>query len=316
MQRTVKTTFIPKKLTPKQKVKKGLKQWGEVAPYILIGMILVLIFVIYPQIKNIYMSFTKYNLIPGTKSPFVGLDNYKLALIGDEKEKFWLAFRNVILYGVFTIPLGMLIGLIMAVLINSVKKFNLFYRGALYLPVLVDWIVVAIIFIYIFQDGDHGLANYFLLKLHIIKEPVAWLQNTWTANAVIWILGIWKNVGWTMFIYLAALQGISKEVYEAAAIDGSKPVQTFFKITLPLLKNTTYYILINLIIGSFNVFIAVYMITQGGPLGTTDVLQNYMYNQAFKYFNFGYACALSVIIALSIIILTIARNKFFKYERN
>ncbi|SHJ26038.1 carbohydrate ABC transporter membrane protein 1, CUT1 family [Clostridium cavendishii DSM 21758] len=305
-----------KKKTRKEKILLGLRQWLEVAPYILIGMALITIFVIYPQIKNIYMSFTKYNIMPGAESPFIGLDNYKLALFGEESEKFWLAFRNVILYGIFTIPPGLIIGLILAVLINNVKKFNLFYRGALYLPVLIDWIVVAIIFIYIFQDGDGGLANYILMKFHIIKEPIGWLQNTWTANAVIWVFGLWKNVGWTMFIYLAGLQNISKDIYEAAAIDGATPAKKFFKITLPLLKNTTFFILINLIIGSFNVFIAVYMLTQGGPLGTTDVLQNYMYNQAFKYFNFGYACALSVMIGLSIILLTAFKNKFFKYERN
>lgn len=300
----------------KNKLNKGLKQWLEVSPYILIGMILVAIFVIYPQIKNIYMSFTDYKIMPGAKSPFVGLANYKMALVGAEKGNFWLAFRNVILYGVFTIPAGMLLGLIIAVLIGNVKSGSVFYRSMIYLPVLVDWIVVAIIFIYIFQDGKVGLINYVLMQMHIIKSPIAWLQNTWSANVVIWVFGIWKSVGWTMMIYLAGLQGVPKDVYEAAVIDGANAVQKFWKITVPLLKSTTGFILINLIIGSFNVFLAVYMLTQGAPLGTTDVLQNYMYNQAFQYFHFGYASALSVITGISIILLTLFRNKFFKYERN
>lgn len=303
-------------LKKKNKLNKGLKQWLEVSPYILIGMILVAIFVIYPQIKNIYMSFTDYKIMPGAKSPFVGLANYKMALVGAERGNFWLAFRNVILYGVFTIPLGMLLGLIIAVLIGNVKTGSVFYRSMIYLPVLVDWIVVAIIFIYIFQDGKVGLINYVLMQMHIIKSPIAWLQNTWSANVVIWVFGIWKSVGWTMMIYLAGLQGVPKDVYEAAVIDGANAVQKFWKITVPLLKATTGFILINLIIGSFNVFLAVYMLTQGGPLGTTDVLQNYMYNQAFQYFHFGYASALSVITGISIILLTLFRNKFFKYERN
>lgn len=304
------------KIKKKNSLKKGLKQWLYVSPYILIGMILVAIFVIYPQIKNIYMSFTDYKIMPGAKSPFIGLANYKLALFGAERGNFWLAFRNVILYGVFTIPVGMILGLVIAVLIGNVKVGSVFYRSMIYLPVLVDWIVVAIIFMYIFQDGKAGLINYILIQMHIIKTPISWFQNTWTANAVIWIFGIWKSVGWTMMIYLAGLQGVPKDVYEAAVIDGANAYQKFWKITVPLLKSTTGFILINLIIGSFNVFLAVYMLTQGGPLGTTDVLQNYMYNQAFQYFHFGYASALSVITGISIILLTLFRNKFFKYERN
>lgn len=295
--------------------KTGLKQWIEVAPFILIGFVLVCIFVVYPQIKNIWMSLTQYNIMEPSTSTFVGFDNYAKALVGDESGNFWVAFRNVILYGVMTIPAGMLIGLVLAVLVNNVKKHAIFFRSMLYLPVLIDWIVVSIIFIYLFSDGNAGLINYYLLKLHIIQQPIAWFSDTWTANAVIWIFGIWKSIGWTLIIYLAGLQGISKELYEASEIDGANPVKKFWKITVPLLRPTTFYVLINLIIGSFNVFFAVYMLTSGGPMGTTDVLQNYMYNQAFKFMNFGYACAISVITGISIILLTLFRDKFFKYER-
>ncbi len=293
----------------------GVKQLLEVAPFILLGFVLTCIFVIYPQIKNIWMSMTKYNIMEPSKSVFIGFQNFTRAFWGDESHNFWIAFRNVILYGVMTIPAGMLIGLILAVLVNSVKRFATFFRALLYLPVLIDWIIVSIIFLYMFSDGDAGLINYYLIKMHILKTPISWFANTWTANAVIWIFGIWKSVGWTMIIYLAGLQGISKEFYEAAEIDGASVFKRFWKITVPLIRPTTYYVLINLIIGSFNVFFAVYMLTGGGPIGTTDVLQNYMYNQAFKYMNFGYACAISVITGLSIMILTLFRDKFFKYGR-
>lgn len=296
-------------------IPKGLKQWLEVSPYILIGVVFVAVFVIYPQIKNIWMSLTDYNIMDEASSVFVGLKNYKTAFVGAESEKFYLAFRNVILYAVVTIPPGMLLGLVMAVLTNGVKHGQLFFRAMFYLPVLIDWIVVGTIFLYLFQDGHSGLVNFYLMKLHILNQPVAWLQNTWTANAVIWIFGIWKNVGWTMIIYLAALQGVSKNYYEAAEIDGATALDQFWKITVPLIKQTSVYILINLIIGSFNVFFAVYILTSGGPLGTTDVLQNYMYNQAFKYLHFGYACALSIITGVTIILITLLRNKFFKYEK-
>ncbi|MVB12464.1 Lactose transport system permease protein LacF [Caprobacter fermentans] len=300
----------------KTSFRKGARQLIAVAPFILIGFVFVCIFVIYPQIKNVWMSLTEYNIMQPSNSVFVGIQNYAKAFVGDEKDKFWIAFRNVILYGVFTIPPGMLIGLILAVLINGVKKFNTFFRAILYLPVLIDWIVVSIIFLYLFSDGKAGLVNYYLMKLNILQQPIAWFSSTWTANAVIWIFGIWKSIGWVMIIYLAGLQGISKDIYEAAEIDGATKTQKFLKITIPLIRPTTYFVLINLIIGSFNVFFAVYMLTSGGPIGTTDVLQNYMYNQAFKYMNFGYACAISVITGLSILLLTIFRDKFFKYERN
>ncbi|QNK40556.1 carbohydrate ABC transporter permease [Caproicibacter fermentans] len=300
----------------KTSFRKGARQLIAVAPFILIGFVFVCIFVIYPQIKNVWMSLTEYNIMQPSNSIFVGIQNYAKAFVGDEKDKFWIAFRNVILYGVFTIPPGMLIGLILAVLINGVKKFNTFFRAILYLPVLIDWIVVSIIFLYLFSDGKAGLVNYYLMKLNILQQPIAWFSSTWTANAVIWIFGIWKSIGWVMIIYLAGLQGISKDIYEAAEIDGATKTQKFLKITIPLIRPTTYFVLINLIIGSFNVFFAVYMLTSGGPIGTTDVLQNYMYNQAFKYMNFGYACAISVITGLSILLLTIFRDKFFKYERN
>ncbi|OCN01486.1 ABC transporter permease [Clostridium sp. W14A] len=300
----------------KTSFRKGVRQLIAVAPFILIGFVFVCIFVIYPQIKNVWMSLTEYNIMQPSNSVFVGIQNYAKAFVGDEKDKFWIAFRNVILYGVFTIPPGMLIGLILAVLINGVKKFNTFFRAILYLPVLIDWIVVSIIFLYLFSDGKAGLVNYYLMKLNILQQPIAWFSSTWTANAVIWIFGIWKSIGWVMIIYLAGLQGISKDIYEAAEIDGATKTQKFLKITIPLIRPTTYFVLINLIIGSFNVFFAVYMLTSGGPIGTTDVLQNYMYNQAFKYMNFGYACAISVITGLSILLLTIFRDKFFKYERN
>jgi multiple sugar transport system permease protein len=152
------------------------------------------------------------------------------------------------------------------------------------------------------------------LKLHLISDPISWLQNTWTANFVIWVLGIWKGIGWVMVIYLAALQGIPNELYEAAEVDGANPVQTFFKIIIPLIKPTTFFILINLIIGAFGVFIQVMMITNGAPLGTTDVLLNYMYNRAFSDFEFGYASAISVIIGIVIMAITLLLKRLLKYD--
>lgn len=296
-------------------VRTGIRQWIEVSPFILAGMVLVGVFVIYPQIKNLWMSFLDYKIMNPSGSTFVGFENYLDAFIGKNSGDFWLAYRNVILYALVTVPIIMLFGLITAVMVNSVKHFSVFFRAMLYLPVLIDWVIVSIIFLYLFQGAQAGPVNFLLLKLRMISAPIPWLQQTWTAEAVIWIFGIWKNIGWAMLIYLAGLQGIDKQIYEAASIDGAGAAQKFWKITVPLIRPTTLYVLINLVIGSFNIFFAVYLLTQGRPLGTTDVLQNYMYNQAFQFMHFGYACAISVVTGISIFILTLFRNKTLKYER-
>ncbi|MDP9751293.1 carbohydrate ABC transporter permease [Thermoanaerobacter pentosaceus] len=291
--------------------KQKFKEWVEVLPFIGLGLVLLSVFVVYPQIKNIYMAFTNYNIMPGQPSEFVGFANFMRAF---HSEKFWLAFRNTVLYGVVTVPGQMAIGLIVAVLINNVIKGKNLYKVMIYIPVITSWIVVSLIFKYLFTDGKEGLINYALLKLHLISKPISWLQNTWTANFVIWVLGIWKGIGWVMVIYLAALQGIPNELYEAAEVDGANPVQTFFKIIIPLIKPTTFFILINLIIGAFGVFIQVMMITNGAPLGTTDVLLNYMYNRAFSDFEFGYASAISVIIGIVIMAATLLQKRLLKYD--
>jgi multiple sugar transport system permease protein len=292
---------------------RGIKEWLDVLPFIGIGFILLAVFVIYPQIKNIYMAFTNYNIMPGQVSPWVGLLNF-IKIFHDDN--FLLAFRNTILYGIVTVPCQMIIGLVIAVLINNLTRGKVFYRVMVYIPVITSWVVVSLIFKYLFTDGKEGLMNFLLLKLHLIGSPIMWLENTWTANLVIWLLGVWKGIGWVMVIYYAALQGIPNDIYEAAKIDGANPIQVFFNITVPLIKPTTFYILINLIIGAFGVFIQVMLITGGGPLGTTDVLLNYMYTTAFSDFNFGYASAMSVIIGIVILTLSLFQKRIMRYSED
>ena len=157
--------------------------------------------------------------------------------------------------------------------------------------------------------------NYLLKDIFgLLPEYVPWLQRTWTANLVIWLLGIWKNIGWSMIIYLAGLQGISNDLYEASSIEGANKFQQFWRITFPLLKSTTFYVLVNMIIGSFNVFIQVLMLTSGNPRGTTSVLQYLLYDKAFNLFEFGQGAAIGLITALLILITTVVLNKVFRTE--
>lgn len=282
---------------------RALKQYIDVAPYLLAGVALTIVFVFYPIWRGVYMSFFDYALLNPTDSRFIGLDNYAKAF---SDPKFYLALRNTLLFAVVTVPGQWLFGIAAAMLINlHFLRFKIVFRLIYYVPVITSWVVVAYLFKYLFADGSGGLVNYLLVEqLRLIAKPVNWLGNTWTANAVIWTLSIWKGVGYVMVLYLAALQSIPKSLYEAAAIDGAKGVHNFLHITLPLMKPMTIFVFVNLIIGAFNVFIQVFLITDGGPLGSTEVFTSYLFKHAFKFLDFGYASALGLILGLLILAFT------------
>jgi multiple sugar transport system permease protein len=240
---------------------------------------------------------------------FVGFKNYT-DLFSDHQ--YLIAFRNSVLYTLVSVPGQIFFGLVLAVLINSVHKFQTTFKVICYLPVITSWVVISLIFKYLFMSGKGGLVNYILMSMHVISEPVSWLQNEWTANLVLWLFGIWKGVGWVMVIYLAALQGIPKEIYEAAELDGANSIKKFFRMTIPLVRSTTQYLLVVLTIGAFGAYIHVMMITDGAPLGTTNELMNYMYNTAFSNYDLGSAAAQAVIIGTLIFLLTAVQQKITK----
>ena len=165
------------------------------------------------------------------------------------------------------------------------------------------------VFKYLFMSGKGGMVNYILMQLHLVESPVSWLQHTWTANLVLWLFGIWKGTGWVMVIYMAALQGIPQEIYEAAELDGANGIRRFFAITLPMVRNTTNYLLTVLTIGAFGAYIHVMMITDGAPLGTTNELMNYMYSTAFSAFDFGSAAAQAVLMGVIVLLLTLLQRR-------
>ena len=269
-------------------------------------MLLLCLFVLYPLARNIQISFSSYDILADSVTEYVGLSNYTSVL---SDRKYLLALRNTILYTLVTVPGQMFLGLILAVLVNQVRRGQTAVKIISYLPVLTSWVVVSLIFRSLFMSGRGGLINYFLMQTGLMSTPVAWLQQEWTANLVLWIFGIWKGVGWVMVIYLAALQGVPRDIYEAAQIDSANAVQIFFRITIPMVKNTTLYLLTVLTIGAFGAYIHVMMITEGGPLGTTNELMNLMYDTAFSRYNFGSAAAQSVIMGVMIFLLTLIQRK-------
>jgi multiple sugar transport system permease protein len=293
---------------------KAIKQYLEVAPYLLIGLVCTSAFVFYPMIKGIYMSFFDYQVLRPQDSVFLGFGNY-IKVIKDPL--FYLALRNTALMVLVTVPGQWFFGIIVAMLVNlRFLKFKVLFRLIYYFPVITSWVVVSYLFQYLFSDGSDGIVNYLLAHVfHVISNPIGWLQNTWTANMAIWILSIWKGVGWVMIMYLAALMSIPRSLYEAAEMDGAKGVKMFIFITLPLMRPMTTFVLINLIIGAFTAFLQVYFLTNGGPLGSTEVANTYMFRHAFTYFQFGYASAVSVIIAVIVFMLTYSQQRKIGKER-
>lgn len=293
---------------------KAIRQYMDVAPYLLLGLIFTSLFVFYPMLKGVYMSFYDYKVIKPENSVFIGFDNY-IKLFKDPN--FYLSLRNTVLMVVVTVPAQWFFGIIVAMLINlKFIRFKVLFRLIYYIPVISSWVVVSYLFQYLFSDGSNGIINYLLVDvLHIISEPIGWLQNTWTANLAIWILSVWKGVGWVMIMYMAALMSIPRSLYEAAQIDGAKGVKTFIYISLPLMKPMTAFVLINLIIGAFTAFLQVYFLTSGGPLGSTEVMNTYMFKHAFSFFEFGFGAAVSVVIGMIIFLLTYSQQHKIGKER-
>ena len=296
-----------------KRVRKGIRNWGKAAPFVLPGLILVAFFVIYPMLFTIRISLSEYRIVQGEIN-FVGLRNYK-SIFSDTSWRFWYALRNNVLYAVVTTPAIIISGLVFAFLINNLRRGKTLFKVGFYLPVITSWVIVGLVFQYMFNSSDKGLINYLLVDVfHILDNYVPWLLREWSGNAAIWIMGIWKNVGWAMIIFLAALQGISKELYEAARLDGADKRHEFLYITVPMVKPTIYYVLVNMMIGSFNVFIQVMMLTGGKPNGKTSVLQYLLYDRAFNQFNFGEASAIGLFTAVTVLFVTVVLNKTFRLE--
>ncbi|CEP78006.1 carbohydrate ABC transporter permease [Defluviitoga tunisiensis] len=270
--------------------------------FVLPGLISYFAWTLYPIFKSFIMSLFEWNINPAIPNKFIGLANY-FELFQDPK--FYTSLKNTMLYTAVTVPGQMILGFLVAILLNRKMKGQTLFRLLYYLPVVTSWVIVSILFQYLFAARG-GLVN-FLLKdiLHIIPKNIAWLSNPKTAMVPIYTLGIWKGIGWSMLIFLAGLQGIPKEIYEAASLDGANSWKKTIKITIPLMVPTIVFELVMLTIGGFNVFLSVYVMTGGGPMCSTEVLSSYMFKEAFDYFHFGYGAAISVIFFL--IVFTISQ---------
>ena len=277
----------------------------QLALLLLPGLAVFGMFTVYPIFRLLWMSFCDWSFASMLDQPFIGLANYREVL---SDGTFWTVFVNSVVYTLVTVPGQMALGLFTAVLINGIKRFGVTFRVINYLPVITSWVIASLVFRYVFNT--EGLLNYFLTNVvHVTSANVRWLDTRWSGLAVAMILGIWKGVGWNMVVFLAALQQVPAELYEAAEIDGCGAWKKFISVTLPSIRGTVLFALIMLTIGGFNVFTSIKMITGGKPAHQTDTLLTWMYYKAFSTGKFGYAAALSFIMALSLGLLAILQFK-------
>lgn len=279
-------------------------------PYLFIapGILLFSIAIIYPAFKAMQMSFYDWKIVSGAISQFVGFDNYVRAY---HDSHFWLSLSNSGIYMAFTVPFEIAIGLAIALLLKKKSPSQPFFRVLFYLPVVTSWVVVTLLFKYLF--ADRGLINFTLHDfLHLTTSDTSWLSQRGTAMIAICALGIWKGVGWAMMIFLAALQGVPKDLEEAATVDGANRWQRFRAVTIPAIAPATTFVTVMLVIGGFNVFASVLLMTGGGPVGQTDVVLTYMYLQAFTFLDFGYGAALSAILALIVFMMAVIQLRLFR----
>lgn len=264
--------------------------------YILPNMILFMVFMIIPVFMALYYSFMDWK---GIGDPvFTGLENYQWLFTDDT---FWKSLWNTAYYTLATVPFIMVLALFLAMLLNMALPLKGVFRAAIYLPAVVSTVVVGMIFTWLFQD-QVGLINYLLNLLGI--ESIQWANDPKFAMIMLVAATIWQRTGYNMVIYLAGLQGISQEYYEAAIVDGASNWQRFRYLTLPLLKTTHVFVMITCIIHSFRSFDLVYTMTKGGPLNSTKTMVMYIYELAFTRSQFGRASAAGVALFTIMVVLT------------
>lgn len=268
--------------------------------FILPAVLGTFIFIIIPVICSFGLSFAKWDLLhPIT---FAGLDNYK-QIINDAV--FWQILLNTIVFALSTSFFGVIIPLILASIINTGIRGSEFFKTAYFLPFITPMIVFGIVWGWIF-DPNIGLLN------KIIQLNINWLYDTKFAMPAIIIVSVWKLIGYNMIIFLSTLSTISNNLFEAAKIDGANSFQIFKNITVPLLSPTIFFVVIITAISSFQVFDLIYLMTQGGPFNSTNVLVYSIYQNAFEYFNVGKASALAYILFAIILVLTLFQWKIRK----
>lgn len=271
-----------------------------------------LFFTVFPVLMAVWISLQSWDLL--TPPQFVGLKNYTEILFHDAH--FRQAVGNTVYFVLGQVPLNVAVSLFLAILLNQKLKGISWFRTAFYTPIVTSTVSVAIVWLWML-NGDFGLINWGLRFMGISRPP-NWLVDPFWAKPALILMTVWKNAGYYMVMFLAGLQSIPESLYEAAEVDGAHSWRKFWSITFPLISPTTFLVTILLIVDAFQIFDQVYIITKGGPSGSTETIVYYIYNHGFEWFKMGYASAMAWILFVIIFILTLLQfrlqRKWVHYE--
>ncbi|MDH6363972.1 multiple sugar transport system permease protein [Enterococcus sp. PF1-24] len=281
-----------------QKNKKTLIAFSFILPNF-VGFFL---FTLIPVVFSLVLSFMEWDSF--SKPKFIGFANFT-KMIHDET--FWISLKNTILYTIGVVPLTLICSLGLAILLNQKIRGMKFFRTAFFFPYVTSLVAIAVVWNMLFHP-TMGPINQFL-KI-FMENPPGWTSSSdWALMAIV-IVSVWRGMGYYMILYLAGLQGIPREIYEAASMDGANKWKQFVNVTLPSLRSTTFFVTIMLVINCFKIFDLVQVMTGGGPGRATNVLVYQIYNEAFVKFNFGYASAISLVLFVIVLSITIFQFKW------
>ncbi|MEZ0537614.1 carbohydrate ABC transporter permease [Caldicellulosiruptoraceae bacterium PP1] len=281
-----------------KKVKDNLWGYFFIAPQ----MIGFLVFSLIPTLAALVLSFFEWDIVSTPK--FTKLNNFKF--IFQSGSDFFLALKNTVIYIIYTVPIGLFLALIFAVLLNNVAG-KMIYRAIFFMPTITNSVAISLVWMWLF-NGDFGVINT-VLKSIGINGP-QWLTDPNIVMLSISIMSIWWGLGYNITIFLAGLQSIPHVYYEAATIDGANAIQKFFNVTVPLISPTTFFVMIMSLINGFQVFDQIFIMTNGGPAKASYSLVFYIYQSGFKDFQMGIATSVSMMMFLIIMIITILQFKF------
>ncbi|WP_248925095.1 carbohydrate ABC transporter permease [Paenibacillus hamazuiensis] len=274
--------------------------WEKLRPYAMVAPAITVfsLFFIYPILYMIYLSMYNWNFVSPVKH-FVGFDNF--VDLFHEKE-FLQVIANSTAYTILTVTFTIVLSLLLALWLNRSGWFYGFVQGAIFSPHIVSLVSIAMIWSWL-MDPEYGLLNWIIGLFGFGK--LAWLASQKTALVSLVIVAVWKGLGYNTLVFIAGLQSIPKDIYEAASLDRSSPWTTFAKLILPMLSPTIFFLVIINMIGSFQVFETIAIMTQGGPVNATNTLVYYIYEYGFRFFKIGYASAAGVVLLFIVGILTI-----------
>ncbi|MBC7960025.1 MAG: sugar ABC transporter permease [Vallitaleaceae bacterium] len=270
--------------------------------FLLPAMCIYVFVVVVPAIYSLFLSLFKWNGIGSNVKKFVGIDNYVHLIFEDST--FKTALMNNTIWTVLSLVLTTFVALSFAMILNKQFKFRVIYRGVFYFPYILSGIVVALMWSWIYHPL-FGFLNKFLDFVHLEGLKIGWLSNPHIALYSVFAAALWQYVGAPMVIFLAGLQSIPNELYEASSVDGATKWKTFFTITIPMLKETFVIVIATTLIGSMKVFDIIYAMTGGGPAQSTQTMASLMYAQMIKYSNVGLATAISWILVIVVGVITV-----------